>query len=736
MDGVDEEIEAMVRGRAGAWVVPSAAQVAVKSRVATARAGWRNAAPDAVRAALCGRSDRRQSKRGVRMCVSELGKHARLIGTQEKTSHRQVYRKTKTKRAFHERVRQMETFVKSAPDKYQRMQRFCALLQLVQSDTTHFLSGSVDERESSTELALGSDDPDRDGTEVKQQGRSLSELIVLLRAVCHVLASTRAKSQHEEMRRILRESGFLEHWSTGALCCLDNSRAQVHPVQLCSLLNAFGKLEVAPPPKLLDALQSACMPFRRFDARGLANVIWSFARFGIRPRAEVLDDWCSACEAHMTAMNSLELAQIIWACAKLELNLPGTLRQSWTCHFQEVAHQLQAQHLSMTMWAFAVMYMESSQKLDAFTKDSVRVCLEQFPRLSVDLKAQECSTILWACARLRLNVTDDFQNCWYAMFVRLASEMSLQSLSNSIWAFARLDWKPTGRPANELLAALSRTEVLLSASPPALATIMWSFGKMKWQMPRELVQKWHELAKRQVKQFNSQAAVSSIWGMSALNISRTNENVFSFWMATALRQIPHMNGKELTCLLTSIARTQYVLPRLSLLRIQHAFLRLERSETASSQTLASFMWAFARLKVRPEPAVLREWSDRVSLCVPSFSLQAVVISLWSMARLNVSVAPSLTEKLMARFEQLAHHTNFQDVTLIMWALAKLDVNVTESFYARWNEAFKRELVAATNLGQTQSLDMIKWAMEKLSEKLFVRDILLGVRVAKMDEMQM
>ena len=134
--------------------------------------------------------------------------------------------------------------------------------------------------------------------------------------------------------------------------------------ELANILWSFAKLGLRPEPALWDALsEKAERSAGSFNSQNVANTLWAFATLGIPPSETLLAALSSAAERSAGSFNSQAVANTLWAFATLGIPPSKTLLAALSSAAERSAGSFIPQELANTLWAMAVLHIEPPSSL-------------------------------------------------------------------------------------------------------------------------------------------------------------------------------------------------------------------------------------------------------------------------------------------------------------------------------------------------------------------------------------
>ena len=263
-------------------------------------------------------------------------------------------------------------------------------------------------------------------------------------------------------------------------------------------------------------------------------------------------------------MNSQGLANVAWACARLEHH-PGeeVLR--------EIAEGLEAE-------------LRGGVAGGGGNRRQTR--------------QQAVSNTLWAFGQLRYKPDDDTLSSLCSNAAPLLKKFRAQELSNAMLGFAHVEHDPGAAFFDQAMRAAS--DEMRSFEGQETSNLLWSCARLGRAPPAELIDGLLE-----------QDAASNLGGMaSPLNMSqclwacaRLDRPPPAAYLAAAERELPRcasrLNPENVDCMLWALASLGVPLKEEAMAALTSACARL--GDRMDAEMLVKAHWAFARLRHRPAP---------------------------------------------------------------------------------------------------------------------------------------
>ena len=160
-------------------------------------------------------------------------------------------------------------------------------------------------------------------------------------------------------------------------------------------------------------MRAASDEMRSFEGQETSNLLWSCARLGRAPPAELIDGLLEQDAAsNLGGMASpLNMSQCLWACARLDRPPPAA-------------------------------YLAAAER--------------ELPRCATRLNPENVDCVLWALASLGVPLKEEAMAALTSACARLGDRMDAEMLVKAHWAFARLRHRPAPGDMNRIVSAAKR----------------------------------------------------------------------------------------------------------------------------------------------------------------------------------------------------------------------------------------------------------------------------------------
>jgi hypothetical protein len=267
-------------------------------------------------------------------------------------------------------------------------------------------------------------------------------------------------------------------------------------------------------------------------------------RTGNRPQTQLLlqapyanrlcDALWVAAEREAPRMNPQDVANTMWAMAKLNMPLTGSLPDALGAAAEREARSMNPQDVANTVWAMATLNMPPTGSL----REALWTAAErEAPRMN----PQAVANTVWAMATLNMPPTGSLREALWTAAEREAHRMTPQEVVNTVWAMATLNMPPTDSLRDALWAAAERGA--RSINPQGVANTMWAMATLNMPPTNSLRDALWAAAEREAHRMNPQEVVNTVWAMATLNMPPTDSLRDALW-AAAEREARSMNPQD------------------------------------------------------------------------------------------------------------------------------------------------------------------------------------------------
>ncbi|WP_342637988.1 RAP domain-containing protein [Orientia tsutsugamushi] len=209
----------------------------------------------------------------------------------------------------------------------------------------------------------------------------------------------------------------------------------------------------------------------QFDARGLATILYRFAKLKYVIGSEFIDAWTNKAINLMDEFNAQDLANSIYALGRLEIHPQDEFINAW------------------------IHYATKTIK---------------------NFNPQGVANSIYALGQLEIHPQDEFINAWIHHATKTIKNFNPQDLANSIYALGQLEIHPQDEFINAWIHHATKT--IKNFNPQGLANSIYALGRLEIHPQDEFINAWTNKAINLIDEFNTQDLANSIYGILILNV--------------------------------------------------------------------------------------------------------------------------------------------------------------------------------------------------------------------------
>lgn len=256
------------------------------------------------------------------------------------------------------------------------------------------------------------------------------------------------------------------------------------------------------------------------NAQGLANVAWACARLDHSPGAALLDDITAGLERELTAkpkgraakareVKPQAVSNTVWALGSLR-HRPSD--DALASIFRAVGPRLRdfrAQELTNVVLGAAHMEYVPGEAFNASVFDAVRQNVQSF-------EGQETSNLLWALARVGARAPDELVSTLLEQSAaqNLGGMASALNLSQCLWACAKMGVAPPETYVKAVDAELPRCAARLTTE--SVDCILWALATMGAPLGADAMDALTNSAARLADRMDAEMLVKTHWSLARL----------------------------------------------------------------------------------------------------------------------------------------------------------------------------------------------------------------------------
>jgi hypothetical protein len=238
--------------------------------------------------------------------------------------------------------------------------------------------------------------------------------------------------------------------------------------------------------------------------------MWAFAKFNVRPSAELLNATNLVATNSITYFNPQDIANLMWAFAKLNLKPSAELIKAASLVATNSITSFTPQGLTNLFWAFAKLNLKPSAELLTATTLVATNSITYF-------NPQAIANMLWSFAKFDARPSADFINAASLVATNSITYFNPQDIANMLWSFAKFDLKPSADLVNA--ASLVAIDSIDSFSPQSIANMLWAFAKFNLEPSADLVNAASLVAINSIDSFSPQNIANLMWAFAIIDNS-------------------------------------------------------------------------------------------------------------------------------------------------------------------------------------------------------------------------
>ncbi|WP_231966125.1 RAP domain-containing protein [Orientia tsutsugamushi] len=288
------------------------------------------------------------------------------------------------------------------------------------------------------------------------------------------------------------------------------NRLQFDARGLATILYQFAKLNYVIGSEFIEAWTNQAINLMdEFSSQGFANSLWALGRLKIQPQASFIDAWTNQATKTIGKFNPQELANSLWAFGRLEIHPSDQFIKAWTNQAINLMDEFSSQGFANSLWALGRLKIQPQASfIDAWTNQATKTIGKFNP--------QELANSLWAFGRLEIHPSDQFIKAWIHHATKSIDKFNSQNLANSLWALGLLEIHPSDQFIKAWIHYSIKT--IDKFNPQELANSLWALGLLEIHPSDQFIEAWIHHSIKTIDNFNLQGLANSIYGIFILNV--------------------------------------------------------------------------------------------------------------------------------------------------------------------------------------------------------------------------
>ncbi len=434
-----------------------------------------------------------------------------------------------------------------------------------------------------------------------------------------------------------------------------------------------------------------------FNARGLSTIITLFMKISLKmqnpfkPSIKFLADWEYTATKYILEFNPQELANSIYAFAKLNVQPSEEFLEVWLIETIKQIENFTSQNLANSIYALSQLKSCSNDLNNVDNKQGVS---EQSVNLVHEPLSESASKFYEANSLKHKDISllRKFLECWKITSINKIDEFKAQELVNGIYGVCKLYLylnDPNNWNEKQELSKCSVHLVREQTSTPKSCEINYS-DYSSIEFLEAFLKSWEKAAINKIREFIPQGLANSIYAFSQLG-RQPSEEFLKAWQIETItkiysndlknggnkkglsdrimqivheyentsgdnsskkKDIEHFKGSELASIIYAFAKLN-IQPLKEFWEIWQ-IVAIDKINEFNAQGLANIIYAFgqlAQLNIRPSDDLLNVWEKVTINKIDKFSGQGLANIIYAFGQLpQLSVRPS--DKLLMIWEKV------------------------------------------------------------------------------------
>jgi hypothetical protein len=407
---------------------------------------------------------------------------------------------------------------------------------------------------------------------------------------------------------------------------------------------------------------------QQLDARGLSNIIWSCA---YTKHMGLIAKLLPAFTQTLSGANSFDFANVLWALATLEQQVPQQQIQQLVAAHVRQAGTAAPQAIGNSLWAMGKLGLEAppqqlGELLAAFTaKGMLGRCTTQ------------------AIANVLLGMAYMGQQLPNAQLGLLLAELSAKShmantqdVSNSLWAVGKLGQQVPLQQLGVLLAAFTSDGMLGRATTQEISNVLLGMACMSQQLPGAQLQLLLAELSAKAHMAKPQHLSNSLWAIAKLGQRVRDSQQLQQLVSAFNSKVCRATPQEMANTLWAVSEMGWQLPVLQLQPMVAAF--VWQLPSAAAQGVSNMLLACARFRYPPMQLLAAlEQQEQLQQFLAAAKPQELANTAWVYGTLGHDselLLGAVLQQAMKLLQQDSSSLLSVDVSALCWAVAVLDLH--------------------------------------------------------------
>lgn len=462
----------------------------------------------------------------------------------------------------------------------------------------------------------------------------------------------------------------------------------------------------------------------KMNSQGLANVAWACARLEHYPGDQMLTEIAEGIDNELRGgvgagkreTKSQAVSNTVWAFGQLRFSPDGEILHSLCVSVTPLLKNFRAQELANTMLGFAHLGFDPGP---SFFDQAMRSVNEQLS----NFEGQETSNLLWACARLGRSPPAEVIDGLLEQdaSTNLGGMSSPLNMSQCLWACAKLDRQPP--PVYLAAAEREIPRCAQRLNPENVDCVLWALASLGVPLGQEAMAAMASAAARLGDRMDAEMLVKTHWAFARMR-HRPNPGDMNLIVSAAKRVVGELPDEDRLTVMHAWGVLR-VNPGDDVIRAYTETFRASEESGGKSDgcygensldgaSCAKLLCAYGRTRHQPPAAHASKLAARLVEEAENDVLHpsAATLGLWGASLLGLKMSPDQLD-VLAR-DAVSQDTKLAPRSLakIVWALAALGYDPTASDLS----ALRTRAAAAMPRLQAKDQEALREALSRLGER--------------------
>ena len=441
---------------------------------------------------------------------------------------------------------------------------------------------------------------------------------------------------------------------------------------LANVAWSFAKIGYTPSDETLGALAAkleseVLKPGSRLKPQSLSNAIYAFGRMRFKPPKSTLDALCAATHRAMESFRADELSGMMIGLAHLDHAPNDEFLKDVSSYLKSNLRRFDDAALCNVLWAYARM----DKKLP---DDLIDALLMQL--VSVNLGGANSHvnipTVLYACARFNHQPPPAFVSAIDKEIPRCARRMVIGSLDSMFWSLGSLGGIAPGQlslddEAYEALCKVVASKQDIDAE--LVAKVFWGIGKVNYKSTGATLGALARMAKSRANELEQEniLLIMHAWGVLRWN---PGEDVIVEYVDQFVgKEASTLNANQAAKLLCAYGRMRWLPPLAHANALVEILVKEAKSDGLMPATAVLGLWGASLLGLELDTTELDTLAQ--STITQRLSPRSLSKCVWALAALGYDPTPIDLENLKRAAQEAWGQLSVKDQAALKQAMTRL-----------------------------------------------------------------